>query len=314
MNVIQNLAFQFHHTAVCIGKFDGIHRGHRLLLEEAKREGLTLVMFTFAPSDGRALYDPAEKRALAEKLGVDVLIEVPLDGAFMQQSPDEFAARILREKCGADKVVVGEDFRFGYQRQGDTGVLKSLGEKYGFQVVVYDKLVQDGDIVSSTRIRRLIGEGNMKEANRLLGTPYFLSGIVERGNQLGRTINTPTANIRPGGKKVLPPYGVYAVIADIEDRYYRGVSNLGVKPTVPGENPVGLEVWLFDYEGDLYDRELTVYLMDYLRPERKFDSLTGLQNQIQQDTVRAHEILSSPDMQSPRQFFLHGDWRNQVNK
>lgn len=297
MKVIRDLAFQFNHTAVCIGKFDGIHRGHRMLLEEAKRGGLTLVMFTFA-AGGRTLYCPAEKRALAERLGVDVLIEVPLDGTFMQQSPEEFVSRVLCEKCGADKVVVGEDFRFGYQRQGDAESLKGLGKKYGFQVVVFDKLVQDGSIVSSTRIRRLIAEGKMREANRLLGTPYFLRGVVERGNQLGRRMNTPTANIRPGGTKVLPPFGVYAVIAEAEGQCYQGVSNLGVKPTVPGENPVGFEVWLFDYEGDLYDRELTVYLMDYLRPERKFDSLTGLQAQIRQDTVRAHEILSSPDMQS----------------
>lgn len=305
MKVIRNLAFQLNHTAVCIGKFDGIHRGHRLLLEEAKREGLTLVMFTFAATGGKTLYCPAEKRALAERLGVDVLIEVPLDGVFMQQSPEEFVSRILRDKCGADKVVVGSDFRFGHQRQGDVGILKSLGEKYGFQVVVYDKLVQDGDIVSSTRIRRLIGEGNITEANQLLGTPYFLSGVVERGNQLGRRIDTPTANIRPGEEKVLPPFGVYAVIAEVEGQYYQGVSNLGVKPTVPGENPVGLEVWLFDYKGNLYDRELKAYLMDYLRPEQKFDSLAKLQIQIQRDTVRAHEILSSPDIESPRQSFLH---------
>lgn len=305
MKVIRNLAFQLNHTAVCIGKFDGIHRGHRLLLEEAKREGLTLVMFTFSATGGKTLYCPAEKRALAERLGVDVLIEVPLDGVFMQQSPEEFVSRILRDKCGADKVVVGSDFRFGHQRQGDVGILKSLGEKYGFQVVVYDKLVQDGDIVSSTRIRRLIGEGNITEANQLLGTPYFLSGVVERGNQLGRRMDTPTANIRPGEEKVLPPFGVYAVIAEVEGQYYQGVSNLGVKPTVPGENPVGLEVWLFDYKGNLYDRELKAYLMDYLRPEQKFDSLAKLQIQIQRDTVRAHEILSSPDIESPRQSFLH---------
>lgn len=314
MKVIRNLAFQLNHTAVCIGKFDGIHRGHRLLLEEAKREGTTLVMFTFAAMGGKALYCPAEKRVLAERLGVDILIEVPLDGIFMQQSPEEFVSRILRDKCGADKVVVGNDFRFGYQRQGDVRSLESLGEKYGFQVVVYDKLIQAGDIVSSTRIRGLIGEGKMTEANQLLGTPYFLSGVVERGNQLGRRMDTPTANLRPNEEKVLPPFGVYAVIAEAEGQYYQGVGNLGVKPTVPGENPVGLEVWLFDYEGDLYDRELTAYLMDYLRPEKKFGSLTELRTQIQRDTVRAHEILSPLDIESLRQSFLHSDWQSQVNR
>lgn len=304
MEVIHNLEFQWNQTAVCIGKFDGIHRGHRLLLQEAKKEGLTTVMFTFSAGEGSVLYAPHEKRKLAEKLGIDRLVEVPLDDTFCKQTPEEFARDILQKRCGAAKVVVGSDFRFGKNRAGDAAMLTELGHQYGFQVVVLDKLEWDGGIVSSTRIRTLIGMGEMQEANRLLGTPYFISGTVKQGNQLGRKMQTPTANLSPDIHKVLPPYGVYAVLAEGDEKIYEGVCNLGVKPTIPGENPVGLEVWLFDYEGNLYGKELTVWLLDYLRPERKFDSLMALQTQIQKDTARAREILARPDIESLRQSVL----------
>lgn len=304
MKVIHNLEFQWNQTAVCIGKFDGIHRGHRLLLQEAAKANLTTVMFTFSAGENSVLYVPHEKRKLAESLGIDYLVEIPLDQSFCILTPEEFARGILRDKCGAAKVVVGSDFRFGRERSGDAAGLKKLGREYGFDVVIFDKLMLDGGIVSSTRIRNLIGEGRMTEANHLLGTPYFVSGVVKRGNQLGRKIQTPTANLCLDPHKVLPPYGVYAALVETGGEIYAGVSNLGVKPTIPGENQVGLEVWLFDYEGDLYDQELTAYLVDYLRPERKFDSLTDLQIQIQRDTVRAREILAQPDIESLRQSFL----------
>lgn len=305
MKVIQDLAFQWKDTAVCIGKFDGIHKGHRLLLDRAVKSGKTTVMFTFSVEEGRVLYTSCEKRKLAEKLGIDELVEVPLDDSFRGQTPEDFAVRILQDCCGAGQVIVGCDFRFGKERSGDTAVLEELGKKYGFQVIVLDKLMLDGDVVSSTRIRTLIGDGKITEANRLLGTPYFISGVVQKGNQLGRTMQTPTANLYPGTGKVLPPFGVYAVLADVEGVLYPGVSNLGVKPTIPGANPTGLEVWLFDYEGDLYSRELTVYLIDYMRPEQKFASLTELQAQIQKDIVRAREILSRQDSESLRQSVFH---------
>lgn len=295
MKVIHNLEFQWNQTAVCIGKFDGIHRGHRLLFEEAAKDKLTTVMFTFSAGRSSVLYAPEEKWKLAKELGIDSVVEVPLNDAFCRQTPEVFAKQILRDKCGAVKVVVGSDFRFGNERSGDAALLQKLGEKYGFDVVVFDKLKIEGEIVSSTRIRSLIQEGNIVQANQLLGTPYFLSGIVKKGKQLGRKLQTPTANIVPDPHKVLPPFGVYAVLVEVEGQIYSGVSNLGVKPTIPGKNPIGLEVWLFDYEGDLYEKRLTAYLIDFLRPERRFSSLTELQKQIQQDTVRAQEILSQQD-------------------
>lgn len=305
MKVISDLEFQWQHTAVCIGKFDGIHKGHRLLISHAAGQEEKTVMFTFSLGEGSVLYAPEEKRYLAEKLGVDYLVEIPFDESFRRQTPEDFAAHILKGKCGAGKVIVGCDFRFGKERSGDTALLEKLGGKYGFDVVVYDKLILDGEVVSSTRIRRLIQEGEIAQANSLLGTPYFISGVVTKGNQLGRTIQTPTANICPAASKVLPPFGVYAVLADVEGRLYRGVSNLGVKPTIAGKNPTGLEVWLFEYEGDLYGKRMTVYLVDAMRPEQKFDSLLELKTQIQKDTVRAKEILSQQDTKSLYQSVFH---------
>lgn len=305
MRVIQNLAFQWNHTVVCIGKFDGIHRGHRLLFEDAKKKQRPVVMFTFSTGESSVLYAPCEKRQLAERLGIDYLVEVPLDDTFRQQTPEQFASHILRDKCGADQVIVGTDFRFGKDRSGDAVILEQLGTQFGFDVVVYEKLLLDGEEVSSTRIRKLIGEGNVTEANRLLGTPYFIAGVVRKGNQLGRKLQTPTANIYPDAHKVLPPFGVYAVMADVEGELYAGVSNLGVKPTIPGDNPTGLEVWLFGYEGNLYGKELTVYLIDSIRPEQKFNSVTELQTQIQEDTVQARKILSRQDSESLRRSVFH---------
>lgn len=304
MKVFQNLEFKWNHTTVCIGKFDGLHKGHRLLTAHAAKRPGKVVMLTFS-TGGSALYSPHEKRFLAKKLGIDYLVEIPFDESFRRQSPEDFAVHILNERCGADYVVVGRDFRFGKERSGDTRVLEHLGKQNGFEVVVYDKLILDGEVVSSTRIRNLVQAGRIAEANSLLGTPYFISGIVKKGNQLGRTIQTPTANIYPYECKVLPPFGVYAVLAEVENRLYYGVSNLGVKPTIADGNPIGLEVWLFEYDGDLYGKEITVYLIEAMRREKKFDSLIQLKSQIQKDTICAKEILARQDSESLRRSVFH---------
>lgn len=295
MEIIRNLDFQLKHTVVCIGKFDGIHRGHRLLLEEAARSGLTKVMFTFAMSRGAVLYSEQEKIQLAEHLGVDVFIAIPFDAHFMQQSAEDFVREVLVERCDAKKIVVGNDFRFGFQRSGDVKLLQDMGNTCGYETVVKEKLIADGDVISSTRIRTLVREGMLTQANVLLGTPYFIAGRVQKGNQLGRRMDTPTANICPGDNKELPPFGVYAVLAETEGHQYAGVGNLGRKPTIGEKEPIGLEVWLFDYEGNLYDKEITVYLIDYQRAERKFSSLEELKRQIARDAAQAKQTLALLD-------------------
>lgn len=292
MEIIGNLDFQLNNTAVCIGKFDGMHRGHRFLLHEAKKEGMAAVMFTFLFDDASFLYSREEKRELAESLGVDILLEIPATEKFFQMSPEEFVRDILAVRCDAKRVVVGEDFRFGHQRRGDAKFLQDAGKNLGFQVTVVEKLREDGEIISSTRIRELLSQGRMQQINKMLVTPYFIRGTVHPGKKLGRTMAVPTANIYPQEGKTLPPFGVYAVFVKTEGKIYQGIGNLGVKPTIPGENPVGLEVWLFDYEGNLYDREITVFLMDFQRPEKKFDSLDNLHSQILLDTEQAKKTLN----------------------
>lgn len=295
MQIIRDLDFQLNNTAVCIGKFDGIHRGHRLLLEEAKKSGLTIVMFTFA-TDGGVLYGEQEKIQLAARLGVNVFLAIPFDRRFQEQTAEQFVKKILLARCDAKKIIVGDDFRFGYQRSGDIRLLQKMGMEYGFETIVKEKMVAGGDIISSTRIRTLVGQGRMREANALLGTPYRIAGEVQRGRQLGSSVlHTPTANLYPDSSKELPPYGVYAVLAEADGRQFAGVGNLGKKPTIGMEEPVGLEVWLFDYEGNLYGKEITVYLLDFQRPEQKFASMEELKAQIAEDAIQARQTLDRLD-------------------
>jgi len=246
-------------------------------------------------SEFHGIYSYEEKKTLAELLGVDYFVVIPVTEEFMKMEPETFIKNVLVEKCDAKKVVVGADFRFGYKRAGNTEILKEKGKHFGFEVTVYEKLTQDGEIISSTRIRKLLSSGKISEANTLLKTPYFMQGIVESGNQIGRKISVPTANIQPAKEKELPPFGVYAVRVQSGNKTYNGVGNLGVKPTIPGENPVGMEVWIFDYDGDLYDKEIIVSLIDFLREERKFANLEELQKQIAKDTTLAKEILSQQE-------------------
>lgn len=296
MQILKNFDFQLNNTAVCIGKFDGIHRGHRLLAEDAKASGYTVVMIAFEfPHD--VIYSIREKEKLAEKLGIDILVEIPVDEAFMRMPADVFTQNILVEKCGAKLVSIGEDFCFGYQRSGNIEFLTEAGKQYGFDVHVFGKLREKEEVISSTVIRKELKEGNLEKVNCFLGTPYFIAGVVKNGNRIGRTIAVPTANIFPDGKKVLPPFGVYATLVQVGENWYKGVSNLGVKPTIEGDNPVGLETWLLDFEDDIYEQEIVVHFIGFIRPEQKFDSVQMLKEQIGKDTKKAMEMLAETSLE-----------------
>lgn len=292
MRLLTDLDFSLEDTAVCIGKFDGLHRGHRTLLREAEKSGLPIVMITFLFSGNKGIYSYEEKQFLAGELGIDFLVVIPATREFLQMSAEEFISDILVKRCHAKKVVVGADFCFGYKRRGNAETLQAAGKEYGFKVCVMEKLRWEGDVVSSTRIRRLLEDGRMEQVNFLLETPYFIKGTVAEGNRIGRTMSVPTANIRPSVEKVLPPFGVYAVHVLAGKKRYGGVCNLGVKPTIPGKNPVGAEVWLFDYSGNLYGEDIVLYLHAYQRPERKFETIENLHEQILYDTEQAKEILA----------------------
>ncbi len=298
MRRIRSLDFELEPSAVCIGKFDGIHRGHRLLIQAAKKTKLPVVMFTFESTRQNGIYSQAEKEDLAEKAGVDIFISVPVTEAFRHMAPVEFVEQVLVQRCHAKEIFIGTDFCFGHNRSGNARMLKEWESTYSFHVHILEKLSLGGSEVSSTRIRSQLEKGEMGEVSSLLGMPYFIQGEVVSGRHLGRTMEIPTANLIPAPGKILPPKGVYAIMLTVDGKIRKGVGNLGVKPTVSGDNPMGLEVWIFDFHEDIYGKKIRAHLVSYLRPERKFDSMDQLKEQISRDTIRAKEILSQPEAES----------------
>jgi riboflavin kinase/FMN adenylyltransferase len=237
------------------------------------------------------------KSRLIETLGVDLLFTLHFDLAFAQRSAEDFVAHVLVDGLGARHVVVGYDFVFGHNRRGTPALLAEEGGKHGFGVTIVDPVATPGGpVYSSTRIREHLAQGRPREAAALLGRFWEIDGRVERGDERGRTIGFPTANLRLEDY-LRPAAGVYAVRAGIEDgsggvRWQDGVANFGRRPTVGGSD-LRLEVHLFDFSGDLYGRHLRVQLIDYLRPEQKFPGLDALKAQIAADAQQAREILSS---------------------
>lgn len=286
-------------TAVALGKFDGFHRGHQLLLEQVKNwqdQGMTGVIFTFAPAGrqigaGKHIDSHAEKVQKSVDTGIQVLLEYPFSEEFAGLQPEEFVNQILIGQLDVKAVAVGSDFHFGRNRAGDAALLEQLGHRKGFQVKVFDKLQEQKRDISSSVIREAIESGDMEQVTACLGHGYTISGPVVHGQALGRTIGIPTANQKVPEDKLVPPYGVYAVRIHWNRNEYYGIANLGYKPTVSEKAEVGLETYIFDFNKDIYGEYLEVELLHFLRAEQKFDNLDALVTQMQADIVRAKEIL-----------------------
>lgn len=295
MVVLEQRPYQLKHTAICIGKFDGLHAGHRLLIDSIKTYQEKLkVLFTFSFLESEYIYSKEEKRYLAERLGIDVYIDCPFDDEFCRMPPEKFLEQVLRKECGAEVISVGEDFRFGYRRGGDVQFLQNRCALDGFELNVFPKKEMAGSVVSSTRIRTLLREGDIQMANRLLFQPYFIYGTVCRGNRLGSTkLNMPTANQIPAAGKILPPFGVYASQVQIHGRIYAGVTNIGIKPTIPGGNTVGAETHIIGFDGDLYGVNICVELCAFLRKEQRFSGLELLRDQMEKDKDQACRMLEN---------------------
>lgn len=290
-------------TVVSLGKFDGIHRGHELLMEcvaEQKKKGLKTVVFTFdipprqqvSGEEGKVLTTNLEKVQLFEKLGIDYLIECPFTPEIMHILPEDFIEMLVKKlhmKC----LVAGKDFRFGYQRRGDFRLLQEKAETYGYSALIVDKMKEDGRDISSTFIREEITAGNIEKANHLLGYPYFIQGKVVHGRNLGSRSLYPTVNQIPQPEKILPPFGVYVTRVFVEDKVFGGITNVGVKPTIEGENPVGVETHLFDFQGDIYEKTVKVEFLKPVRRERKFDSVEELKEQIKNDIESAKKYYKN---------------------
>ena len=290
---VKNL--QLHQTAIALGKFDGFHRGHQLLLEQVsqwQRQGFTGVIFTFSTAgasigSGKHIDSSAEKRKKAEVIGIDVFLEYPFTKEFASLEPETFVQEILLKQLDVKAVAIGRDFRFGKNRKGDAELLEKLEQDYGFQVRVFDKLKEGETEISSSVIREAIENGNMELVTTYMGQGYSVCGEVVHGKRLGHTINIPTVNLRVPEDKILPPFGVYGGKITWNGKVYYGIANLGYKPTVSEEKIVGLETYIFDFQQDIYGEEIEVELLHFIRPEQKFSGLEELTAQMNKDIEAA---------------------------
>lgn len=303
MHIIENTTeFQLDRPgAIAIGKFDGIHLGHQRLIQkiiEQKAKGYLATVFTFDTSaaaffggEEKELTTREEKRIVFEKMGVDVLIEFPLNRETAATEPVEFVQRYLVSQMQAAYICAGTDLSFGRRGAGNYELLQQYADSYGYQVELIDKVRMDGEEVSSTRVREAVRTGQMEAAARMLGTPYSVSGTVEHGRRLGRTLGMPTANLLPEQDKLLPPNGVYYSKVLMGGRIYRSITNIGCKPTVSENHIMGVETYLYDFAGDIYGKDISVQLLAFRRPEMKFDGVDSLKAQMQKD-IAAGQIFS----------------------
>lgn len=299
MQIIENdAAFQLDKpSAVAIGKFDGIHRGHQSLLQrvlEQKEKGLQAVVFTFDPSpaalflgeDIPELTTKREKRKLFGDMGIDVLIEFPLNFTTAATEPEEFVEKILAEQMKTAYIAAGEDLSFGKKGRGDAALLRRMAGKFGYRTEIIEKVCLEGVEISSSYVREVIKIGDMEKAERLIGEAYSVCCVVAHGKKLGRRLGMPTVNLLPEKEKLLPPYGVYFSEVSVGERVYKGTTNIGCKPTVNDEMQAGVETYLYDFAQDIYGREITVRLFSFHRPEKKFDSVEALKKQMASDIAQ----------------------------
>jgi len=282
--------------AIAIGNFDGVHRGHQQVLRVA-----TDAVLTFDPHPAVALGRVApsiltalpRKIELLERAGVGEVVVQRFDDAFAAWSPERFVADLLVGKLAATVIVVGRNFRFGNKRAGDLATLERLGKEHGFEVRPFDLSGDEIGPFSSTRVRDAITRGDVEDAKRVLGRPHAFAGIVAKGDQRGRTLGFPTANIEDVAELV-PAAGVYAVVVDRIDHFTkgvgRGVMNVGVRPTVKDAGRRTQEVHLFDFDQDLYGAKLRVHVVSRVREERKFATIDELRAQIATDVSVARAI------------------------
>ena len=291
-------------TAVTIGKFDGLHRGHQKLLREVMRyreKEYKPAVFTFETAPGTLIRGKLqtmittneEREENLREAGVEYLVEYPFNQEVAHMDPEQFVAEILVGKMGAKAIVSGPDCHFGYQRKGDAELLRKLAPKYGYEVSIVEKAMDGEREISSTYIREMLADGNIRKANDLLGYCYFVTGKVEHGNAIGHTKLYPTANLIPPAVKHLPKFGVYVTRVTVDGKTYGGLTNVGAKPTISGENPVGVETYLYNFEGDLYGKDMKVELLDFVRPEMKFASIDALKAQLDHDIRECRERYHS---------------------
>jgi riboflavin kinase/FMN adenylyltransferase len=303
----ETLPDEVRNAAIAIGNFDGVHIGHEAVIKEAgliaRQKGIPWAVLTFEPHPSsvfqadRAPFRLTPFRAKAhalEKLGVDAMIVQRFNRAFSQRPAEDFVVEVLVKGFGAHHIVSGYDFVFGHKRGGNCELLLSMGQGHGFGFTAVSAVESpDGKVYSSTGVRACLSEGDVKGAQSILGRPYAIEGRVAPGEQLGRTLGFPTANIHLG-QGIVPKRGIYAVRVEIFDDQYptvlEGVANIGNRPTVNGTGDL-LEVFIFNFDKNLYGKRLRVSLIDFIRPEIKFDGLDSLTAEMAIDAEKARQIL-----------------------
>lgn len=291
-------------TIFALGFFDGVHLGHQALLKQcralAEQQSCKAGVVTFVGHPDELVTGKKtmlintyqDRRRLLKGYGMETLVELTFDEKLMTMPWQDFY-QMLRREYNAVGLVCGEDFRFGFRGQGNAELLKQVCAADGIPCAVIPQQILEGIPVSSTHIRRLLSQGKMEEAERFLGHKHIFTGTVVKGQQLGRRLGTPTANLSLPKELLCLPFGVYICRAKGEGIDVPAVTNIGIRPTVSGEN-VTVEPWLLDYEGDLYGKELTLEFYRYLRPERKFPSLAELQEEILKNGEQARKFFEKP--------------------
>jgi len=291
----------FKKPVVTIGNFDGCHKGHQEIFSRtrnhASRIGGVSVVYTFNPHPAsvikgitpQLIFTVEEKIRSIESLGMDILIVAPFTREYADTQPEVFLKETIVRRIGASGMVVGHDFSFGRKALGDIPFLKRMGSKMGFFVECVDPVIIEGEVVSSTRIRKLIQSGNVSKAARLMPHPFSISGQVVHGMARGRGLGYPTANIQPN-KSLLPAYGVYAVRVYSSELSCDAIVNIGNNPTF-GDVGTSIEAYLFDFNGDLYGSDITIEFIEHIRGEIKFVDKRYLIEQIEADCTKAKEIL-----------------------
>lgn len=278
-------------TVVALGKFQGLHKGHMLLIDKiislAKEHDYISTVFTInMPSKDKVLQLANERFSILEEKGVDVAVECDFSEEFAAMTPEKFVKEILIEHLHVAYVVVGEDFRFGINRLGDVDRLVEFGIKYGFRVIAFPKLMANGEIISASLIRARVSEGKVDGISDYLGRNYSVSGIVVNGKKLGRTIGFPTVNLKPSEGKLLPANGVYETTVCVDGVDYKAITNIGENPTVDHDQKIHIETHIIDYSGDLYGQKLTIWFARKLRDEKRFHSVEELKEQLKIDKMR----------------------------
>jgi len=305
---------RFTSSIITLGNFDGLHLGHQELIKKIIRRAeetasLSMVV-TFRPHPLKILAPEKcpplisiyeEKIHLIERLGIDVLVKIPFTLDFSAMEPREFVKDILCDLLGAKEIFVGYNYRFGKGRKGDIRMLRSLGEEFAFVVREIEQVSLNGEIISSTRIRQLLKNGDVEHAAKLLGRPYVLCGIVVKGDGRGRGLGFPTANIA-SRHAIIPGNGVYAVRIFVRDKHYNGIVNIGIRPTFDAKS-LAVEVHIFGFDEDIYGEEVSISFIRRIREEKKFAGVPELIAQIKSDIAKAKGVLTEepsayePDIQ-----------------